>query len=363
MTGMTGVAGMTGMTGMTGVAAVMRTGESELIAEVDQQPADPGIARATRDELAARSIPGGLQLTSVITVPLQTKRGIIGAMQFVTAGSGRRYDEDDLALAQAVAGRAADALDNLWLTERHRHTAVTLQEALLPPALPVIPGIDVAARYLPAGATAQVGGDFYDVFPLGDQTFAVFIGDVCGSGPDAAAVTSIARHTARAAARHGHCHQEVLRWVNDAVRQSDRGLFCTASFSTIELHHGTWRLRTACAGHPLPIRRMAGGGTETIGAPGTLLGVFDRITTTPAELVLDPGDVILFYTDGITDLPDPYGITPDDMLELVDRLAVHETADEIANGLHSSVNARIADAWRDDDIALIVLRVDHTAAS
>ena len=183
-----------------GTAAVIRTGEAEFIPEFTEQLVEQLLAESSIDSAEARQIIEALDLTSVITVPLETKRGVLGAMQFVSAESKRNYDESDLALAKAAAGRIADALDNMWLTDQQRHIAATLQASLLPPALPDIPGADIAVRYWPAGAAVEVGGDFYDVFPLNDTRWAVVIGDVCGTGPDGAAVTGIARHTIRAAA-------------------------------------------------------------------------------------------------------------------------------------------------------------------
>ena len=125
-------------------------------------------------------------------------------MQFVSAESGRRYDRDDVALAEAAAGRIADALDNMWLTEQHRndrdHAAGQRCSRR---------GSPRSRRARPRGALlggrrgTEVGGDFYDVFDIDDHRWAVVIGDVCGTGPDAAALTGIARHTIRAAARHG----------------------------------------------------------------------------------------------------------------------------------------------------------------
>ena len=177
----------------SGTPAVIRTGEAEFIPEFTDELVNELLSESSIDRTEVRRIIEALDLTSVITVPLETKRGVLGAMQFVSAESKRHYDEFDLSLAKAAAGRIADTLDNMWLTDQQRHIAATLQTALLPPALPDIPGVDIAVRYWPAGAAVEVGGDFYDVFPLDDgHRWAVVIGDVCGTGPDGAAVTGIA---------------------------------------------------------------------------------------------------------------------------------------------------------------------------
>lgn len=339
-----------------GVPAVMRTGRTEFIPGVDEETIKRAAERSRVDEGELREILEALHLTSVITVPLVSKRGVLGAVQFVSAESGRRYDEDDVALAEAAAGRIADALDNAWLTDRHRDTAGRLQRALLPPELPRIVGIEVAARYSPAGATYRVGGDFYDLFPVGPDSWAVVIGDVCGSGPDAAAVTAIARHTVRAAARHDVSPSGVLDWTNDAVRHSGRGLFCTACYGTIEAGSERWRLRVAAAGHPLPVVRRRSGETAPFGKPGTLLGVFPEIETTVTELDLEPDDVVLFYTDGMTDLPPPHGISD---VELAGQFGSVESRspDRVLDSLLAMLADRVPDESRRDDVALLALRI------
>ena len=202
-----------------GVPAVIRTGEIEFVPKLSPESIDRAIERIADTALAAelRTIVDGLQLTGIITVPMRTKRGIIGAIQFISAESGRQFDDDDVALGRTVAGRIAEALENTWLTDQQRAIAGTLQAALLPPRLPDIDGASVAVRYWAAGTVTDVGGDFYDIFELGDRRWAIVIGDVCGTGPNAAAVTAIVRHTIRAAATHGAGYHEVLSWVNDAL--------------------------------------------------------------------------------------------------------------------------------------------------
>ena len=157
-----------------------------------------------------------------------------------------------MALAVAAAGRVAEALAATWLMEQHREIASTLQAALLPPRLPEIDGISLAVRYWPAGAVTIVGGDFYDVFPLGDERWAIVIGDVCGSGPNAAAVTAIARHTIRAAAMHGAAGADALEWTNLALHAGNRDLFCTAVFSTVERTADGMALHVDCGRTPAP---------------------------------------------------------------------------------------------------------------
>ena len=279
-------------------------------------------------------------------------------MQFVSAESGRTFDGADVALAEVAVRHIAEALDNIWLTQRDRQISATLQRSLLPPRIPSVPGIDVAAAYWPAGVSVEAGGDFYDVFATSPTSWSVLIGDVCGTGPDAAAVTSIARHTVRAAARHGQDHRHTLEWLNEAMHLSDRDRFCTAVYATIEASEHRWRLTSCAAGHPRPVHSTADGQARLVGEHGSLLGVLDTLNLHPVETTLAVGDVVVLYTDGFTDLPPPHDRTEADMVELVAKLAATSgSADEIATGMYQSMTERLPPAQAADDMALVVLRI------
>ena len=338
-----------------GVPAVIRSGVRQFIPRLTPQIVADSIASLKMSMKEATPILEHLAITSAITVPLRTKRRVVGAMQLLSAESGRHYDEEDLSLAEAAAGRLAEALDAAWFADQQRKIAATLQQALLPPALPAIPGLDIAARYWPAGSHA-VGGDFYDVFAIDDHTWALVIGDACGTGPDAAALTSIARHTVRAAARHGVDTGDVMDWLNEAVLLSNRNLFCTACFATLTAQAGSWQLTSTAAGHPLPIVATSTG-TRTVGEPGTLLGAFDEITTKTGHAHLHAGDVVVLYTDGITDLPPPHGILPADFADLVHDLRELPTARDIADAIHHALLQRVPERSRRDDVALLIVRI------
>jgi serine phosphatase RsbU (regulator of sigma subunit) len=292
---------------------------------------------------------------------------VVGAMRFVSAESKRRFDDEDVRLAQAAADRVAEALDNAWLTEQQRHIAATLQGALLPPRLPEIEGLSVAVRYWAAGGASQVGGDFYDVFGIGDGRWAIVIGDVCGTGPNAAAVIAIARHTIRAAAKHGADHRAVLDWLNDALHAGNRDLFCTAVFSTLERIDGrAWRYTAVAGGHPLPVVVRADGTATTVGAPGTLLGVMPAIEATSTEVNLGPGDTLVLYTDGLTDVAPPHDLEPAALLQLMSQAAATDgSADDVAARLGALVESVLPIPERNDDLALVVVRAkpdEHEAA-
>jgi PAS domain S-box-containing protein len=343
-----------------GLGAVLRTGTTEFIPEFDPDLVHSlieGSGRPDRAEL--HQILDGLQLTSMITVPMITRRSVIGAIRFVSAESGRRYTHNDVALAEAAAGRVGESLVNAWLIDEQHRIAGALQAALLPPVLPQIDGLEIAARYWAAGALTEVGGDFYDVFPIGPDRWAIVIGDVCGTGPRAAAVTAIARHTIRAAATHGQDHQDVMRWVNDAIINSNKHTFCTAIYATLERNDdATWTLSTAIGGHPRPVLVSPVHGARLLGTYGTLIGMVPNIETSVDSYELAAGDTIILYTDGVTDLPPPHGVSEDGLVALIARsVDTRQNAESIASTMGDDIEALMPIVERRDDVALLVLRL------
>lgn len=179
--------------------------------------------------------------------------------------------------------------------------AHTLQASLIPPAPPVIPGLDVGAAYRPAGAGDEVGGDFYDVFETGEGDWAVVVGDVCGKGAAAAAVTALARHTLRATAMRTRRPSAVLRDLNAALLRHPVDRFCTVVYLRVRTGvDGPVHVTVASAGHPLPIR-VAGGDLGEVGRAGDLLGVLQDIELHDESLVLSPGQALFCYTDGLVE--------------------------------------------------------------
>ena len=141
-----------------------------------------------------------------------------------------------------------------------------------------------------------------------------------------------------------------MTWLNEAVLQSNRDRFCTACYATLTIGDGVWQLGSTAAGHPLPIVATTSG-TDTLGQPGTLLGVLHDVTTSTAEIDLHAGDVVVFYTDGITDLPPPYGIDTAELIEVVHHLRHLPTAEAVAAGIQRSLHQRVPDRSRQDDVA------------
>lgn len=178
--------------------------------------------------------------------------------------------------------------------------AHTLQRALLPESLPKVPEAEIEARYCAAGELNEVGGDFYDVFEHGADSWVLVIGDVCGKGSRAAGVTALARHTLRAASMGGQSPTEMLETLHQALRRQPPGAdLCTACLVTVTPTSERLRLTVALAGHPPPILIDAHGDARQIGQPGTLLGVLDPINIVESEAELRTGETLLLYTDGI----------------------------------------------------------------
>ncbi|HEY5430385.1 MAG TPA: SpoIIE family protein phosphatase [Solirubrobacteraceae bacterium] len=202
---------------------------------------------------------------------------------------------DLLARTAGVAiGRARDA------DARARQLA-ELQSSLLPRALPDVPGIRAAVSFHPEERGSEVGGDFYDLFSLPGDAWGFVVGDVCGHGADAAAVTALARHTTRAIARLERRPSGVLSIVNDELRTSDHERLCTALYGRFEPIADGIQLTLACGGHPAPLVRRVDGHVETVRVRGPLLGVFDDAEFPETTIDLVPGDTLLLYTDGLVE--------------------------------------------------------------
>jgi PAS domain S-box-containing protein len=336
----------------TGVPNVIRTGQPELWPEISPEL----IADAIEDP-EIRQLVLDLHLRSLMIVPLTSRGRAMGAITFVWSESGRTYGAADLALAQDLARRAAQAVENAMIYRERDYIARTLQQSLLPPDLPEIPGVELAARYLPAGEGNEVGGDFYDVFDTGDGAWGLAIGDVCGKGPDAAAVMGLAKYSLRAAAMRERRPSRILDIMNEAVmRQTTDGRFLTVAYARIRPAPGSVRLTVSCGGHPLPAILRADGAMETAGRPGTLLGLFPDPELADDTVDLGPGDLMVVYTDGVTDTPGFAEGTGERRLTEVLAECAGLTADDIADRIEREVLAPKSLARR-DDVAFVILRV------
>jgi PAS domain S-box-containing protein len=335
-----------------GVPEVIRTGQPELYPEIP----DEMLTQAAVDDRHLQLL-REFGFRSAMILPMIARGRTLGALTFVSGRSGRRFDEQDLALGMEVARRCAVALDNARLFSERAYIAKTLQQSLLPAELPRIPGLETAARFRPTGEGTDVGGDFYDLFQTGPRGWTVVVGDVCGKGPDAAAVTALARYTLRAAAMQDRVPSRSLRVLNEALlRQRDDRRFCTVAYAYIEARNGGARVGLSSGGHPLPLLLREGGEVEPLGSHGTLLGVVSDPELEDSAATLSPGDAIVFYTDGVTDAPGAGGALGEERLRELLASCAGLGADAIAARVEAKALELQGGVPR-DDIAVVVLRV------
>ena len=249
---------------------------------------------------------------------------------------------------QAAVDGAAQRADDL------EHVARVLRSRLVPSVLPAVPFLDVAARCRPV-SSSEVGGDFYDLFPLDGGDWGVVIGDVMGKGPQAACRTSAARHSTRGAALHDPSPASVLRTVNQALlADPDEGPetpFVTALLARVAPCGDDVHVRFTSAGHPLPTLLRADGTVGTVGEPGTLLGILPELDLVESEVVLHPGDALVLVTDGVHDSGAPEPLEQDG-LERVLAARRGRSAAELVDEVQ-----RLVALGHRDDAAVLVLAV------
>jgi serine phosphatase RsbU (regulator of sigma subunit)/PAS domain-containing protein len=317
-----------------------------------------------------RELMEAIDTRSMLIVPMIVGEQLIGTMQLATTGeSGRMLGERDLDLAEELARRASIAVEHARLHAARTHVATTLQRSLLPPRLPVIPGLTIAARFRAAGTASEVGGDFYDLFE-GREGWMVLMGDVTGKGPGAAAITSLARYTMRTVAQYEDDPTVMLERLNATLGSDpERRQICTAVCVEVRSREegsgasgasgegegaSGARLRIVCAGHPSPLLvRREGGGVAPVGRPGTLLGAFPEGRWTITDVELRDGDSLVLYTDGVTDTRGPDGGRfGAERLEETLRAIGPVAAEEIAGGIDAALQAF---GEQRDDVAVLVL--------
>jgi PAS domain S-box-containing protein len=336
----------------TGVPNVIRTGRPILVSDISDS-----LVLESAPDRDFLDIVRDLGLRSAMIVPMVARRRTLGAITLVAAESGRRYDESDLVFAQEIARRAALALDNARLLDEIRRVATRLQESLLPPALPDIPGLEIEGRYRWGGEGNEVGGDFYDAFDTGDGSWALAIGDVCGKGVEAAVVTSLARHTLRAVALQERKPSAILGRLNQAIlQQRSDHMFCTVCYVRLKPHEDGARLTICVAGHPLPVVLRSDGTVETAGTPGSLLGIFNDPELTDRAVDLHRGDALVLFTDGVVEERRDGETFGRKRLETVIASCRRKCARVLGEAIERAVVEFTPEAPR-DDVALLVVKV------
>ncbi|MFF7838504.1 SpoIIE family protein phosphatase [Streptomyces ossamyceticus] len=303
--------------------------------------------------LATASAVGG----ETVVLPLVARNRVIG-MLTLGKPTDEHFRQEILELAEDLSRRAALALDNARLYSERVAISQSLQRSLLPPELPDIEGVEVEVIYRAAGEGNEVGGDFYDLFPIRDGAYGFAIGDVCGTGPEAAAVTGLARHALRLLAREGYGGPAVLERLNSAIiDEGARSRFLTLLYGELwPQEDGSAVLKVVCAGHPLPLRLRQDGTVEPAAEPQPLLGVMEDLELYEQTVTLDPGDVLLCVTDGVTERREGTRMLGDDGLTEVLTTCTGLTAGAVAARVMRAVERFASDA-PSDDMAILAMRV------
>ncbi|MDT0457473.1 SpoIIE family protein phosphatase [Streptomyces sp. DSM 41527] len=308
--------------------------------------------------LATASAVGG----ETVVLPLVARNRVIG-MLTLGKPTEEHFRQEILELAEDLSRRAALALDNARLYSERTAISQSLQRSLLPPEQPAIPGVEVEVIYRAAGEGNEVGGDFYDIFPIRDGAYGFAIGDVCGTGPEAAAVTGLARHALRLLAREGFGGPAVLERLNAAILdEGARSRFLTLLYGELwPQADGSAVLKVVCAGHPLPLRLRQDGTVEPAAEPQPLLGVMDDLELYEQTVSLDPGDVLLCVTDGVTERREGTRMLGDDGLTDLLTTCTGLTAGAVAARVLRAVE-RFAAEPASDDMAILAMRIPEAPA-
>jgi phosphoserine phosphatase RsbU/P len=308
-------------------------------------------------------VAGEMGLRFYAAAPLITGDGYrLGTLNVIDRVA-RTITDDELATLQDLAAVVVDELELRLSARRVREVKAqverlgdALQLSVLPPPLPAIAGLDLAALYRPAGDFLEIGGDFYDVFEIRPDTWLVAIGDVCGRGAEAAVLMSSVRNRLRALAEAGMGPAQVLAELNQSlVREGLGEKFLTLCYLEVRPTPGRAEVTMSSGGHPLPLVRRSGGKVEVVGQAGLLLGVFPGVDCGQCMVALCPDDLLLLYTDGLIERR---GVDPrlgERALRAVlagsDQASAVETLCQIEEALPQSVEGG------DDDTAVLILRV------
>jgi len=339
----------TGLSDQSETASVLRGGPPVLMPEITSAMID---AAVEDDELAR--VYEDIGVGSGIIVPLRARRQVLGALALFTDGS-RTFSEEDLATAADLARRAALTVDNARLYQREHQVAEALQRSLLP-TLPSVPGLDVAALYLPGSSAAEVGGDWYDLFVLPDGAVGVAIGDVMGHDLTAAAAMGQLRSVLQSYAWQGSSPAVVLDRLDQLVQGLDMAQLATCIYGRLELPAlgGDGVLRLANAGHLPPAVRRGDGHVRLVrDGVSLLVGAALGTERDETEVHVGPGTTLVLYTDGLVE---HRGRDLDDGLAALERVLAD--APESAQGVLDAVLAALVDDDDlDDDVAVLVVRV------
>jgi phosphoserine phosphatase RsbU/P len=258
----------------------------------------PQVSTAAKGHSSAIALPAPLD---GFVLPLAAHGARLGALA-VGRPPDRRHDAEDMAVLQDICRRAALALENARIHADRQAIARNLQQELLPPALPSVPGIGLGAEYVPTAGNAEMGGDFYDVVNRPGGDWLVVVGDVSGKGVPAAIVTGVVRDVVRVLARDGRPLTEILTRINETLVERGDGRFCTLVLAGVTRPEpDRLDVQLYLAGHDRPVLVTADGKASQVGTPGTALGLLPTVKTPAHRVTLSPGDTLVLTTDGVTE--------------------------------------------------------------
>jgi PAS domain S-box-containing protein len=324
---------------------VIRTGRSMWSSHLDDE-----FMRATSRSERHYEIVKQLGFTSYMTVPLgRLDDRVLGTVTLVSAGSGRRFSEKDLGLAEQLATQVSSVVSRARAYDRERRISHELQRNLLPDAIPHIAGWDVATRYLPAAVGVEVGGDWYDVIPISERLVALVVGDVEGHDLEAARIMSRLRHTLGLLVLEEQVPGSALERLNRTSLSGVQPRLATALVGVLDVITGD--ITFSSAGHPSPVQICAGRAVELPVPPGPLLGV-QRCHYKDQEYRLDAGCLVMF-TDGLVERRGTYLDDRLDQLEASLRSAPRTDPASVADFV---IDSMTADVRRTDDIVVLTAR-------
>ena len=324
--------------------------DEEQVAPLRRELAKPAAGRSPGEDLTVLGQPS-------TAIPLVARGRTIGYLVVGRARAEMVRSEFYL-VAESIARRAGLAIDNARTHGHLQAVGRALQESLLPASTPSAPGLDIGVVYEAAGEDTVAGGDFYDLFPAGRGTWWFVVGDVCGTGAEAAAVTGLARHTIQALARAGFGVAGTLERLNTAILdEGDRARFLTLVCGTLRLEGGRVQLSLVNAGHPQPFLVDPRGRVREIGTPQPLLGVVETAAYVPEAYELDRGDLLVALTDGVLERRDGARMLGEQGLDTELSGMVDLPAQAVAERIRR-LAVEFSDTPQRDDMAILAIRVE-----
>ncbi len=336
----------------TGAAQTIRDGISQVVNEIPEEM----LAAVAQDDEHLELL-RGVGMRAGLTVPMSSAGSNLGALTLISSESTRRFTDADVALAEELARRAGSAVENARLYSERSHIARTLQTGLLPGRLPSMPGWEVATLYRPAGDENWVGGDFYDAFAVHGGWLAI-VGDVAGRGAEAAALTGLARHTLRTAARLLDDPLHAIGTLNAELRLREEMALCSVGAVLLREHDGGATAEIVCAGHPLPLLARDGRATP-VGDFSPMLGAYEIEDWSRTTIEIEPGDVLVLYTDGVFDTVGADGRFGEDRLQ--ETVAPVEDAVDAVARIDEALSRFEVGEQADDTAVLAVQRLEVAA--